>query len=279
MGKRAMFGSPLQKLKRTRCKIPSLDERPFRKRHRFSSCQKKVTGMRRVCIHQPDFVPYLGFFDRLLDSDVFIILDDVQFSKHGWHHRDKIKTATGAAWLTLPVQAASLGTLIMNMDLSKDRQKWFENHANKLYENYRKARFYNEFSEVIFNIYKNKETSLSKFNMEFIRLFLSFFEIDVEIVMSSDLKCSGGKNERLVALLKAVEGTHYISGTGAIDYMKPEIFNDAGIILEIQDFKHPSYPQQHGDFLPFLSCLDVLFNCGRESAEILRQQRGGKRPY
>ncbi|MCG5238919.1 WbqC family protein [Azospirillum doebereinerae] len=235
--------------------------------------------MRRVCIHQPDFLPYLGFFDRLIDSDVFIILDDVQFSKHGWHHRDKIKTANGAAWLTLPVQAASLGTLIMNMELSKDRQKWSEAHANKLYENYRKAKFYTEFSEIIFSMYKNGETSLSKFNEEFIRFFLDVFEIKTEIILSSKLKCSGGKNERLIALLQAVDGTHYISGTGAVNYMKPEFFSDAGIILEIQEFSHPIYPQQHGDFLPFLSCLDVLLNCGRESAGILRKQRGGKRPY
>ncbi len=92
--------------------------------------------MKRICIHQPDFVPYLGFFDRLLTCDLFIVLDDVQFIRRGWHHRDKIKTRTGDAWLTLPTRKADYTATIREIELALDPDAWVPKHLNLLRENY-----------------------------------------------------------------------------------------------------------------------------------------------
>jgi hypothetical protein len=235
--------------------------------------------MKRICIHQPDFVPYLGFFDRLIDSDVYVVYDDVQFHKTRWHHRDKIKTPRGPAWLTLPVQKPEFGQFIAQIRLAPDRDRWVSSHLALLSENYRKAPYFADTIGGIEHLYRTAPGDLSGFNMAFIRHMLDVFDLSVEIVTSSSLACDGTRNGRLVEIVKAVGGTHYLSGTGALDYLEPGVFEDAGIRLEMQDFRHPVYPQQFEAFEPYLSCLDLLFNCGPDAATVLRQERGPKRPY
>ncbi|WP_149702058.1 WbqC family protein [Campylobacter concisus] len=226
-----------------------------------------------VVIHQPDFMSYLGFFHRLLHADLFIVLDNVQFvsnSSKAWTNRDKIKTQKGDQWLTVSVNKAPLNTNINEITINYNVD-WQNKNLELLQQNYRKADFFDEIFPKIEALYSTRHEKLFDFNMKSIEMLNSFFDIRIDIVFSSDLKTTKTKSERLVELLKQVNATHYLSGIGAKDYHVDKPFENAGIEVIWQKFQHPVYKQLHGDFIPYLSSIDLLFNCGIEkSREILR---------
>ena len=226
-----------------------------------------------VVIHQPDFLSYIGFFHRLLYADLYIVLDDVQFVKgtsQSWMNRDKIKTQNGEQWLTVNIKKAPSGTKI-NEILLNDTLNWKKKNLDLLTQNYRKTPYFDEIYPYLEDLYSKECDNLSEFNMESIYMLNKLFDIKIDIVLSSSLKSTTIKSERLVELLKQVDATHYLSGVGARDYHIDKPFKDANIEVIWQDFKHPIYPQVHGDFIPYLSSIDLFFNCGIEkSREILR---------
>lgn len=224
-----------------------------------------------VVIHQPDFLPYLGFFHRFLAADLYIALDHVQFvhSNRGWTHRDKIKTPRGAQWLTLSVRKAPFGAPINSIEFADG--DWAQGNLNLLRENYRSAPHFSEIFPAIEDLYSHRGSSMAEFTLASIGMLSRFFNVALPQVKSSELEPVGAKNDLLVDLLRKVGATHYLSGTGAKAYFDPAPFAAAGIEVVWQDFKHPVYPQLHGEFVPFLSSVDVLFNCGAARArEILR---------
>lgn len=226
-----------------------------------------------VVIHQPDFIPYLGFFHRFLHADFFIALDHVQFvhGNNSWTHRDKIKTAQGEKWLTVSVKKTSMHTPINEVELSVDTQ-WKEKNLGLLKENYRKSPYYDEIMPAILNLYSRDFRLLREFNMASIEILMNFFDISIPWDWSSNLSPEGAKNEMLVDILQKVSATHYLSGTGARDYFSPIPFERAGIEVIWQNFIHPEYKQLFGEFIPFLSSIDLLFNHGIvESRKILRK--------
>ena len=228
--------------------------------------------MKTTVIHQPDFLPYLGFFHRLIKADLFILLDHVQFVTNGsrsWTHRDKIKTANGERWLTIGVKKTPMGTPINEVLLADTN--WREENLNLLRENYRNAPYFNELLPQIEALYATPYERLVEFNIASIQMLLDWFDIKIEMIFSSQMQPVGKKNELLVDLLKQVAATHYLSGVGARAYFEPEPFEKAGIEVLWQDFKQPEYPQQFGEFMPHLSSIDLFFNCGLEqSRQILR---------
>lgn len=224
-----------------------------------------------VVIHQPDFMPYLGFFHRFLHADFYIALDHVQFvhSNRSWTHRDKIKTSQGEKWLTISVKKAPRDTSIDRIELADT--DWRQDNLRLLEQNYRKALCYNELMPEIERLYAQPFHLLRDFNMASIELLMDMLDVRIPWVWSSGLHPQGAKNELLVNLLQKVDATHYLSGVGARDYFQPEPFAEAGIEVVWQDFTHPVYAQQFGEFMPYLSALDVLFNHGvAASREILR---------
>lgn len=226
-----------------------------------------------VVIHQPDFVPYLGFFHRFMNADMYIALDHVQFvnsSSRAWTHRDKIKTAQGEKWLTVSVKKAPRDTAINQMELSADTN-WRQDNLRLLEQNYRKAPCYNELMPEIERLYAQPFHMLRDFNMASIEMLMDMLDVRIPWVWSSSLNPVGKKNELLVDLLQKVSATHYLSGVGARDYFDPAPFREAGIEVAWQNFTHPIYPQLYGEFAPYLSGMDLLFNCGVEkSREILK---------
>ena len=229
--------------------------------------------MSTAVIHQPDFLSWLGFFHRLLHADVYIALDCVQFvsrTSRSWTHRDKIKTPRGEKWLTLGVRRAPLGTQIRRIELS-DAADWRAANLSLLRENYRGAAHFDAIYTRIEALYAMPCTLLADFNLASIRLLLELFAIDIPIRLASELEPAGASNERLVDILVKAGAGCYLSGLGARDYFRAEPFAAAGIEVRWQEFRHPVYPQLHGDFIPFLSSIDMLFNCGIErSRDILR---------
>lgn len=226
-----------------------------------------------VVIHQPDFMPYLGFFQRFLSADQFIVLDHVQFvtgTSRSWTHRDKIKTPAGDKWITLSVSKAPLGTPINQIKLCKSVD-WATANLNLLKQNYRRAPFFDEVFPLVSHLYESRSELMADFNLLSIELLMDLFDVRLPWIRSSSLQPEGSSNELLIDLISKVGGSHYLSGNGARGYLQPEKFAQAGIQVVWQEFVHPVYPQQHGAFLPYLSSLDLLFNCGvTSSRQILR---------
>jgi hypothetical protein len=231
-----------------------------------------MKGERRAVIHQPDFAPYLGYFQRLIGCDVFVLLDHVQFSKGGWHNRDKIKSASGEKWITIPVRLKGKGLSPINRVSINNDDDWRKSHLSQLDQFYGKAPGFGEVFPAVQRLYTQESDSLLEFNMGFLRWLFECFAIEVETLFSSSLEPQGKSNEMLVNILVEIGATEYLSGVGARNYFREEPFAEAGINVTWQEFHHPVYPQLHGEFVPYLSSLDLLFNCGIEkSREIIRR--------
>jgi hypothetical protein len=228
---------------------------------------------RIAVIHQPDFMPYLGFFQRLLHTDAFVYLDTVQYVDRGWINRDKIKTPKGEKWISVSVKNAPRDTPINRIELS-DTNDWREGNLSLLRANYSAAPFFKEIFPSIEALYAGGFTMLAEFNIASINMLCGMLGIEIkEVIHASQLEPTTFKsNELLVKILKEIGADRYLSGVGARAYFRPEPFEQAGIEVTWQDFLHPVYPQLHGDFIPYLSSIDLLFNCGiARSREILRK--------
>lgn len=222
-----------------------------------------------VVIHQPDFIPYLGFFHRLLHADLFVVLDDVQFLRRGWHHRDQIKTPNGEKWLTIGIKRAPQNTNIDKILLNSDN--WKEQHLNLIEFNYKKSKYFSEIFPYIESLYSSKFEKMIDFNMASIKILMKLFDINIPMEYSSKFQIKSKSNQLLVDILDSVDATHYLSGVGAKDYFDSTPFDEANLKVIWQDFKHPVYPQLYGEFIPYLSSIDLLFNCGIDkSREILK---------
>jgi hypothetical protein len=224
-----------------------------------------------VVIHQPDFLPYLGFFHRFLHADLWVVLDNVQFvtgTSRSWTNRDIIKTPAGRQWITVAVQKANNMANINEIRLSTTTD-WRANNLNLIRENYRKAFFFEEIFPYLESLYTFEGEMLAEFNIRSIEMLCSLFNISIERTFASSLNAEGKSNELIVDILNKVDATSYLSGAGAKDYFDPKPFADAGLRVEWQDFKHPIYPQLHGEFVPYLSSIDLLFNCGIAAARAI----------
>jgi len=228
--------------------------------------------VKTAVIHQPDFLPHIGFFHRLLHADVFIILDHAQYVTHSsrsWMNRDKIKTRNGEAWLTVSVLKAPRDTPINRIELADNG--WRQDNLNLVRENYRNAPYFDQLYPQLEALYALPCTRLVEFNLASIRMLLDWYGIAIPIIFSSVMQPSGTKNELLVDLLGKAGAGRYLSGPGARAYHRDEPFAEAGIEVVWQEFAHPVYAQQYGDFIPYLSSIDLFFNCGIEqSRAILR---------
>jgi hypothetical protein len=226
-----------------------------------------------VIIHQPDFLSYLGFFHRMLSADLFIILDNVQYvngTSKSWMNRDIIKTPHGKQWLTVSIQKSPLGKKINEILLSKNVE-WKRKNLNLIKENYRHAPFFGQIFPLLEQLYDFECEYLIEFNIKSIQLLMELFDIQIKTICASSLQAQGNNNQLLIDILKKVGATTYLSGVGARPYYDPHPFTEANIEVIWQDFKHPEYPQLHEGFIPYLSSIDLLFNCGiNKSREILR---------
>lgn len=226
-----------------------------------------------VVIHQPDFLPWIGFFHRLLKADLYVALDHAQFvsgTSRSWTHRDRVKTPTGPRWLSLSVRKAPLGTPIRDTLLAPDGA-WREANLNLLRESYRAAPYFSDIFPRIEALYGVRHQRLVEMTLASIDLLAELLDVRIERKLSSNLDPCGSSNEMLVDLLLKCRAERYLSGQGARAYFDPAPYARAGIQVEWQDFAHPVYPQLHGEFVPMLSAIDMLFNCGtKRSREILR---------
>ena len=231
--------------------------------------------MRKVTIHQPQYIPWPAYFDKILQSDIFVFLDDVQFQKNGLQNRNQVKTPQGKAWLTLPIKH-SFGQLINKVEIDSTKSKI--KLLRSLQMNYANAPYFSEVYEIVSSILDGENNLISCISIELIKKILSYLGYKGEIVLSSDFAIKSKGNDLVLDLCLAVEAEQYLSGLGGRGYLVQEDFEQAGIEVKFQQFHLPKYKQcfPKVNFISDLSILDLLFNEGKEARYIMQS---GEQPY
>jgi hypothetical protein len=211
-----------------------------------------------VTIHQPDFFPWLGFFDRWKKSDLYIILDDVQFIRRGWHHRDKIKTKMGSSWLTVPIVKKGKYGQLLNSTMINNDIDWRTESLKTIKLSYKNAPNFVRCYKKIQEIYNKNYERLIDLNQDIMKFIADELQIDTPVVLSSQYNVNSSSTQRLVDLVKSTNGTTYLTGYGSKNYLDETLFNKENIVVDWHDFEHPVYNQLHGEFIPGLSSLDFL---------------------
>lgn len=219
-----------------------------------------------AAIHQPSFFPWLGFFNKVVRSNVFVILDNVQFPKTGgyWANRVKFIISGKAEWITVPIKRNYSGTKNINEIEIDNSRIWNEKALKSIEVNYKKAPYFNEIYPYAETLVSNPGNDLTKFNLSIINSICSLLGIDTShFILGSSLETSGNSTDLLISIVKKTDCNIYMCGGGASKYQEDEKFQSNGIKLLYQNFKHPVYPQFNtGEFIPGLSILDTLMNCG-----------------
>ncbi|MBI3584947.1 MAG: WbqC family protein [Nitrospinae bacterium] len=222
-----------------------------------------------VVILQPGYLPWLGFFDQMYKSDIFVILDDAQYDKHSWRNRNRIKTSQGAQWLTVPVLISGKNKPITKDVLIDNRTSWQKKHLKSIEQNYKKSQFFKYYFNIFEEVLSKEWKYLIDLDMEFIYRLNAIIGLNRKIIFASDLNIKTDKTERLINICSLLGTSKYLTGDAAKDYINKGEFVKHNIQLEFHNYSHPTYKQLYGEFIPFLSIIDLLFNCGGESLEIL----------
>lgn len=220
--------------------------------------------------HQPNYLPWLGYFHKMMSCDLFVILDDVLLSRREVTKRNKIKGPEGDRLLSVPLKRKK--SLIKDAIINNDGA-WKLNHWGSLETCYARSPYWKKYRELFYPIYKNPGENLAAFNLRLIEVIRSILGIKTPMVLSSEKpEITGSKGDLIISLCKYFKADIYLSGNGARAYNDEKAFERNGIKLVYQDFKHPEYPQLWGDFLPNLSAVDLIFNCGPKSKDFLTKQ-------
>lgn len=227
---------------------------------------------RTVSIHQPECFPWLGFVDKAAQSDVFILLDDVQYEKNYFQNRNKIRTAQGWTYVTIPVLTTGRSKqTLAEVELQPDAvSRWRQKHLASWTQNYRPARHGARYLPFLEKLYAGAQTRLAEFNGEVIAWLFEQFEVKAEVRRSSAMRSTGASTEKLLSLCQDAGAEIYLSGISGKEYLDESLFRAAGIEVRYQEFHHPVYAQRHEPFVPGLSALDLLFNHGPDAARLLR---------
>lgn len=225
---------------------------------------------KRVAIVQSNYIPWRGYFDLIRSCDEFILLDEVQYTRRDWRNRNRLKSASGTIWLTIPVESKGKYHQKISETMIGDPQ-WNQKHWKTIEHCYRRARYFSSVGEQILRLYENAiDPHLSHINAFFLKGICGMLGISTKLSWSTEYPSAEGKTERLVELCRACGATEYLSGPRARDYINPSAFEEAGVTLQYMSYEgYPEYDQMHPPFDPHVSILDVLFNTGEDARRML----------
>jgi hypothetical protein len=227
----------------------------------------------KVVILQPSYIPWRGYFHQVDKADLFIFYDDVQYDKRGWRNRNRIKTPKGPLWLTIPVH--SRGAQVERIPICDIKicwdDPWNQSHWKSIQHAYTKAPFFKRYAALLEQAYSSTPEFLADFTCDLtISLARELGIARTRFLRSSELiGIQGEKTARLIAILKQVGATHYISGPSAADYIEEHQFRQAGIGLEYMVYNYPEYPQLYPPFDPQVTILDLLFMTGPDAMKYI----------
>lgn len=222
-----------------------------------------------ISVHQPQYMPWLGYFAKMVTADHFILLDTVQYKKNEWQNRNRIKSAARWQWLTVPVAFNFPETI--NQVRIINSQDWQRTHRQSMITNYRRAPYFEQIMTWIDPLFSKRWETLAELNIFLVKSLARFLGITTPIHIASELGTfPESPDERLINLVKHFSGNKYLAGSGGQGYMDLNKWHTANIDVEFQDYCHPTYTQLFGPFESNLSIVDLIFNCGPSSLNILR---------
>lgn len=234
-----------------------------------------------IGILQPSYLPWLGYFEQLARADRFVFLDDVQYTRQDWRNRNRIKTASGPIWLTVPVKKHSLGAQIREIEVNYEH-RWQRRHLLSIEQSYSKSRYFQPFFGELEQELSTRVSRLVDLDCRLIRLICRYLGIDTPTCRSSELPTNDGlrpvtgpgavsdPNQRLIDICRYFGAARFYEGASGAAYIDVERFQRSGLEVVFQAYRHPSYPQAFGDFVSHLSAIDLIMNTGPDAPEILR---------
>lgn len=224
----------------------------------------------KIAIHQPNYLPWWKYFYKIFNSDIFVILDDVLFSKNSVINRNKIKNSNGFIWLTVPVKKHDLThTLIKDVIVSNNKFK--EKHLKTFYYTYKKSAFFHEIYPLLEDVYNENIETLSQINLLMIKKICTYLSINTELILSSSLSIRELEPTlRIMKICQYFKADTYLSGLGAKKYMNIHMLKKNNVKIQYITQEGKIYPQLWGEFIPNLSFIDVLFNLGRGAIDVIR---------
>jgi hypothetical protein len=223
-----------------------------------------------ISIIQPCFIPWLGYFEQIAVGDIFLYLDDVQYTKKDWRNNNQLKSPNGIKNVYVPVQSTHRDTLI-NQVLISYNEKWEDSLINKITQWYKKAPFFSEVLQLIQEVIYHKHEKLVGLNFELNNAILKYTGIQTPIYFSSDItKSTDDKNQRIVELCKHFDHVDMLyDGKSAQNFIDVNLFHQNGIEVVFQEYQHSPYKQLWGEFIPYMSVIDLLMNYGKDSLKII----------
>ena len=224
--------------------------------------------MKIVSIRQPGYLPNIGFFQKLMASDVFVYLDDVGYGSERWDNRNKIRSDKEFMFLTVPIVRKTKS--ILNQILIADNIDWKKKHLRSINLHYSKAPYFNTYWDNLESILEKKWIKLYELNLALIEWIKSELGIETQTINSSDLGINKIGNEKLLGICEKLNATTYLSGKMGKNYLDENAFLKKNINVAYDNFEHPTYTQIHGNFIPNMSIIDLLFNEGKKSKDIIK---------
>lgn len=224
-----------------------------------------------VAVHQPECLPWLGFVDKVRQADLFVLLDCVQFEKSYFQNRNRIRTATGPEWLTVPVLTKGRSAQAIKDVRINRAEPWERRHRRALELHYAGAPFYDRFAGGLAALYEQKWERLADFNEAVIRWIIAAFGLDRPFARASTLGVAGKRSALLRDICVATGAGTYLSGVSGRDYLDESLFAAAGIAVRYQDFRHPVYRQRYAPFVANMSSIDLLLNAGPDALRVLTE--------
>ncbi len=214
----------------------------------------------KLSAHQPAYIPWLGYIDKIARSDIFVIMDSVQFEKNSFINRNRIKTLQGPLWLTVPVLTKDYKNKTIADIKIDNTKKWQKKHSASIIGSYKKSRNFEEVFESIKPCYERKFESLSEYCLKYLKLLLPILGVETDIVLLSSLDVHSKKSDLILDVCRKLKVKRYLSGANGVDYLDECKFHSNGISIDFQNYECVPYPQLGDNFIPALSVLDYLFN-------------------
>ncbi|ACO83982.1 WbqC family protein [Clostridium botulinum] len=222
--------------------------------------------MKKVAILQSNYLPWKGVFDMIHQVDVFVFLEDVQYTTRDWRNRNKLLTKDGAKWITVPVKnKEKREQLICEAEIDNSIE-WQQKHFNSFQMNYAKSPYFKQYKWILEDIYLNNNwTNISELNIYITKLVAKELGIKTKFINSLELNAKGIKDDKIIDICKKLNADYYLSGSAAKNYISPRKFENNNIKLEYIKYEYPRYKQLHEPFNHFVTVLDLIFNCGSDA--------------
>lgn len=225
----------------------------------------------RVTIHQPEHIPWLGFFHKVNMADTYVVLDNVQYRRRYFQNRNKIRTKSGEQYITVPIIKESRDTLLIkDVRIFNNNRRWKHKNIGSVFTAYSKSKCFKDYFDKFQEIYLKEFELLIDLNLEFIKYFVRTLGIGTKVMRASSLNINGRKGDLILNICKKLNAETYITGISGCDYLNMKDFEKAGIEIVYQEFHHPIYKQLYKPFIPCMSIIDLLFNYGDKSLDVIK---------